>query len=183
MTNNKKALPEKDLIMALQGKKKEGYDALYEMYSASLYGVIHRIVCIEEISEDVLQETFIRVWNSFSNFDSQKGTLFTWLLNIARNLAIDKVRSKAYRNESKNQDPEIYVNEIDMVKNSSYNPELMGLKDMVNQLKPDQKIIVELVYLKGYTHVEASEHLEMPLGTVKTRLRAGIIELRKFFNE
>ncbi len=182
MAQSKKPLPEKELIVALKNKSKEGFDALYHMYSSSLYGVIHRIVMVEEISEDVLQETFIRVWNSFDNYDAQKGSLFTWLLNIARNLAIDKIRSKGYKNESKNQEVENLVNTIDSVRNTSFNPDHLGVRTLVSQLKPDQKQIIDLIYLKGYTHVEVSDELNLPLGTVKTRLRSGISELRKLFN-
>jgi len=178
----KNFLPEKELIIQLKAKTPLGFDCLYEMYSHALLGVIHRIVQIEEISEDVLQETFIKVWKSIQSYDPEKGTLFTWLLNIARNMAIDKVRSKGYRNESKNQDSENLVDILDSVNNVSYNPEVLGLNNLVNTLKPEIKVVVELIYMKGFTHLEASEELGIPLGTVKTRLRNGIIELRKNFN-
>ena len=182
MTKDKKTLPEKELIESLRRKSREGYEALYDMYSPALFGIIHRIVQVEKISEDVLQETFIRIWNSFESYDPGKGALFTWLLNIARNLAIDKVRSKAYRNESQNQDSENLVNKLDTLRNTSYNPDLMGIREMVEKLKPEQKTIVDLIYLKGFTHMEAADELKLPLGTVKTRLRSGILELRKLFN-
>jgi RNA polymerase sigma-70 factor (ECF subfamily) len=178
----KKVLPEKELIEELKKKSRLGFDCLYDMYSSSLLGVIRRIVQVEEISEDVLQETFIRVWNSIEGYNPEKGTLFTWLLNISRNMAIDKVRSKGYRNESKNQDAENLVDIMDSVRNTSYNPDTLGVAKMVDQLKPDQGKIVDLIYLKGYTHLEAAEELGIPLGTVKTRLRSGIFELRKMFN-
>jgi len=182
LTKDKKTLPEKELIESLRRKSREGYEALYDMYSPALFGIIHRIVQVEKISEDVLQETFIRIWNSFESYDPGKGALFTWLLNIARNLAIDKVRSKAYRNESQNQDSENLVNKLDTLRNTSYNPDLMGIREMVEKLKPEQKTIVDLIYLKGFTHMEAADELKLPLGTVKTRLRSGILELRKLFN-
>jgi RNA polymerase sigma-70 factor (ECF subfamily) len=103
------------------------------------------------------------------------------MVNVARNLAIDKLRSKDFRNHSKNQDIENHVNAIDEQRNTTYKPELLGVKDLVEKLKPEQKKIVELVYFQGYTHVEVSDELEIPLGTVKTRLRMGIMELRKYF--
>jgi len=182
VAKKKNSLPEKELILELQKRSKLGFDCLYDMYSSALLGIIHRIVQVEEISEDVLQETFMRVWNSVGTYDSQKGSLFTWLMNIARNMAIDKVRSKGYRNESKNQDAENLVDMLDSVNHTSMNPDTLGLKKMVEELKPEQQKIVDLIYLKGYTHVEASEELGIPLGTIKTRLRSGILELRKLFN-
>ncbi|MFC5285258.1 RNA polymerase sigma factor [Pedobacter alpinus] len=174
-------LEEPELVIALQQQKKIGADALYEMYSSSLLGIIQRVIVDKEIAEDVLQEALVKIWNSIHQYDASKGRLFTWMVNVARNLSIDKVRSKDYRNHSKNQDLENHVNSIDSQRSTEFKPELMGVKDLLQKLKPDQKIIVELIYFQGFTHVEAAEELSLPLGTVKTRLRMGIIELRKYF--
>jgi len=176
------SLTEEELVLALRNREKIAADALYDMYSSSLFGVISRIITDTAIAEDVLQETFIKIWNSFSSYSAEKGRLFTWMVNIARNLSIDKVRSKDFKNQSKNHELENNVTFIDEQRNTVYKPELLGLKDLVDKLKPEQKIILELVYFKGYTHVEVSEELDVPLGTVKTRLRMAIIELRKYFN-
>ena len=166
----------------MRNHEKIAVEALYDMYSSSLYGVISRIVIDTAIAEDVLQETFVKIWHSFSNYSSEKGRLFTWMVNIARNLAIDKIRSKDFKNQNKNQEIENNVTSIDSQRNTVYKPELMGVKELVQSLKPDQKSIIDLVYFKGYTHVEAAEELGIPLGTIKTRLRMGIQELRKYFN-
>ncbi|MBV8389690.1 MAG: sigma-70 family RNA polymerase sigma factor [Mucilaginibacter sp.] len=176
------SLSEEELVLALQQREKIAAEALYDMYSASLFGVIVRIVNDEAIAEDVLQDTFIKIWNSFSSYSTEKGRLFTWMVNIARNLAIDKVRSKDFKNQTKNQELENNVTFIDEQRNTVYKPELLGVKDLVEQLKPEQKSILDLVYFKGYTHVEAADELGVPLGTIKTRLRAAIIQLRKYFN-
>lgn len=180
-TRTKITLSEEELIIALRNRERNGAEALYSMYSSSLFGVIARIVIDTETAEDVLQETFLKIWNSFQSYSAEKGRLFTWMVNIARNMAIDKIRSKDFRNASKNQDLENTVNFIDERQNSVYKPELMGLKDLVSKLRPEQKSILDLVYFKGYTHVEASDELGIPLGTIKTRLRMAIIELRKYF--
>ena len=136
----------------------------------------------EATAEDVLQETFVKIWHSFSGYSTEKGRLFTWMVNIARNLAIDKIRSKDFKNQNKNQELENNVTFIDEQRNTVYNPELLGIKELVATLKPEQKLILELVYFKGYTHVEAADELGIPLGTIKTRLRMAILELRKHFN-
>ena len=182
MSKKKISLSEEDLIQALRNHEKIAVEALYDMYSASLYGVISRIVVDTPTSEDVLQETFVKIWHSFSNYSAEKGRLFTWMVNIARNLAIDKIRSKDFKNQSKNHELENNVTFIDEQKNTVYKPELMGIKNLVETLKPEQKSILDLVYFKGYTHVEAAEELGIPLGTIKTRLRMAIQELRKHFN-
>jgi RNA polymerase sigma factor (sigma-70 family) len=179
---HKISLSEEELILALRNHEKIAVEALYDMYSSSLYGVISRIVIDTAIAEDVLQETFVKIWHSFSNYSTEKGRLFTWMVNIARNLAIDKIRSKDFKNQNKNQEIENNVTSIDSQRNTVYKPELMGVKELVQSLKPDQKLIIDLVYFKGYTHVEAAEELGIPLGTIKTRLRMGIQELRKYFN-
>ena len=169
-------------MLSLQHREKIAVEALYDMYSASLFGVISRIINDTAIAEDVLQETFVKIWHSFSSYSTEKGRLFTWMVNIARNLAIDKIRSKDFKNQNKNQEIENNVTFIDEQRNTVYKPELMGVKDLVQTLKPEQKLIIELVYFKGYTHVEAAEELGIPLGTIKTRLRMAILELRKHFN-
>jgi RNA polymerase sigma-70 factor (ECF subfamily) len=175
-------LSEEELVLALRNREKIGAEALYDMYSSSLYGVISRIVIDEATAEDILQDTFVKVWNSFSSYSTEKGRLFTWMVNIARNLSIDKIRSKDFKNQNKNQELENNVTFIDEQRNTVYKPELLGIKDLVATLKPEQKSILDLVYFKGYTHVEAADELGVPLGTIKTRLRMAILQLRKHFN-
>ena len=169
-------------MLALRNREKIAIEALYDMYSSSLYGVISRIISDTATAEDLLQETFVKIWHSFSTYSAEKGRLFTWMVNIARNLAIDKIRSKDFKNQNKNQELENNVTFIDERRNTVYNPELLGVKDLVGTLKPEQRSIVELVYFKGYTHVEAADELGVPLGTIKTRLRMAIMLLRKHFN-
>ncbi|MBD1365506.1 sigma-70 family RNA polymerase sigma factor [Mucilaginibacter sp. ZT4R22] len=176
------SLSEEELVSALRNREKIAVEALYDMYSASLFGVISRIIADIPVAEDVLQETFVKIWNSFSGYSAEKGRLFTWMVNIARNLAIDKIRSKDFKNQAKNHELENNVTFIDEQRNTVYKPELLGIRDLVSTLKPEQKSILDLVYFKGYTHVEAAEELGVPLGTIKTRLRMAILQLRKHFN-
>lgn len=169
-------------MLALRRREKIAVEALYDMYSASLFGVISRIINDTAVAEDVLQDTFVKIWNSFASYSTEKGRLFTWMVNIARNLAIDKIRSKDFKNQNKNQELENNVTFIDEQRNTVYKPELLGIKELVETLKPEQKSILDLVYFKGYTHVEAADELGVPLGTIKTRLRMAIVQLRKHFN-
>ncbi len=169
-------------MLALRQREKIAVEALYDMYSSSLFGVISRIINDTATAEDVLQDTFVKIWNSFPSYSTEKGRLFTWMVNIARNLAIDKIRSKDFKNQNKNQELENNVAFIDEQRNTVYKPELLGIKELVEKLKPEQKSILDLVYFKGYTHVEAADELGIPLGTIKTRLRMAIIQLRKHFN-
>jgi RNA polymerase sigma factor (sigma-70 family) len=143
------SLTEDELVSALRNREKVAVEALYDMYSASLFGVISRIITDTPVAEDVLQETFIKIWNSFSGYSAEKGRLFTWMVNIARNLAIDKIRSKDFKNQAKNHELENNVTFIDEQRNTVYKPELLGIRDLVSTLKPEQKAILELVYFKG----------------------------------
>ncbi|MDB5019403.1 MAG: polymerase subunit sigma-70 [Pedobacter sp.] len=181
-TTKRITLTEEDLIKALKNQETIAIQALYDMYSGALFGVISRIIQHTEVAEDTLQETFIKIWNSAEHYDSSKGRLFTWMINVARNLSIDKLRSKDFRNANKNQDIENNVDFIDAEKKISFNSDVVGLRDMVNALKPEFFDVLDLVYFKGYTHVEAAESLDIPLGTVKTRIRMAVMELRKQFN-
>jgi RNA polymerase sigma factor (sigma-70 family) len=176
------SLSEEELVRRLKAQDTIAVQALYDMYSGALLGVISRIIPQTEVAEDLLQETFIKIWNSAISYDSNKGRLFTWMMNIARNLSIDKVRSRDFRNSGKNQDIENNVDFIDSQKEITFNADLLGLKDMVTALKPEFNSVLNMVYFKGYTHVEAAEELNLPLGTVKTRIRMAIMELRKHFN-
>jgi len=169
-------------VLALKNREKIAVEALYDMYSSSLFGVISRIIIDTAVAEDVLQETFVKIWRSFPSYNTDKGRLFTWMVNIARNLSIDKIRSKDFKNQNKNQELENNVTFIDEQSNTVYKPELLGIKELVDTLKPEQKSILDLVYFKGYTHVEAADELGVPLGTIKTRLRMAIVQLRKHFN-
>ena len=152
------------------------------MYAASLLGVIFRITQHTEAAEDVLQETFLKIWNSSELYDSSKGRLFTWMMNIARNLAIDKLRSKDFKNAGKNQDLDDSLDFVDEQKRFTLNIEVLGLRELVTKLKPELFTVLEMVYYNGLTHAEAAEVLNLPLGTVKTRVRMAIVELRKHFN-
>lgn len=176
------SLSEPELIQAIREQRKIGSEALYDMYSASLFGVILKIVQDQYLAEDLLQETFVKVWNSFQYYDEEKGRLFTWMINVARNLCIDKLRSKDFKNTAKNHDIENSVLAVDEQHSASLNVDAMGLSKMVDDLKPEAKAVLNLIYFKGYTQAEAAEELQIPLGTVKTRVRLAIINLRRLFN-
>jgi RNA polymerase sigma factor (sigma-70 family) len=174
------ALPSEDkLIALLKGRNEDGLRALYDHYSAALYGVVFRIVNDKETAEDVLQEVFVKIWNTIAAYDATKGRLYTWMLNIARNAAIDKTRSKNFRNEGQVQSIEDFVYSVDRQHNQSIATDHIGLRKLIDGLKPEQRQLIDLLYFGGYTQVEAAEELKIPLGTVKTRVKAAINRLRE----
>lgn len=123
----------------------------------------------------------MKIWNKIIDYDATKGKLFTWMLNIARNSALDKLRSKEFKAKMKTDD----VSENVFISDTSYaeanNPEFIGIKDMVEKLPIEQKKLIDMMYFQGYSQSEIAEELEMPLGTVKTRVRAAMSALRKLF--
>ncbi|MDQ3535565.1 MAG: sigma-70 family RNA polymerase sigma factor [Bacteroidota bacterium] len=173
-------IPEHQLVNQLLAKDKSALSYLYDNYSQSLYGVISRIINDEDTSSEVLQDAFLKIWSNISSYDSNKGKLFTWMLNLSRNLAIDKLRSKEYKKGTKTDD----ISKSVYVKESSNNLDAktdgIGVKDLLKQLNPDQELVVNLLYFRGYTQSEVAEEYDIPLGTVKTRLRSALIQLRKY---
>lgn len=151
---------------------------LYDHYSGALYGAICRIVKKEEVAEEVLQDVFLKIWNRIDSYDSSKGRLFTWMLNLAKNQAIDKVRSKEISRENKTGGIENYVSDVKTGEFAEQQVDSIGLKEVLAGLPPDQRFIVDHLYLKGYTQAEVAEEFDIPLGTVKTRLRIAMKQLR-----
>lgn len=177
-----KDISEDQLVDLLVTKDRSAMEFLYENYSAALFGVIFRIVRDSTLAEDVLQEVFIKIWNKIYSYDSVKGSLFTWMLNIARHLAIDKTRSKEINKKRKTDSLQNYVYLDNDLKASEQNIDGIGLESVIKELTEDQRILLDLVYYQGYTQSEAAEELKLPLGTVKTRLRNTILQLRKVIN-
>jgi len=173
--------PEQELVAGLKAGDTDAIDRLYKMYSSSLLGVISRLIKFDEIAEDVLQETFLKIWKSIGQYDMSKGRLFTWMSRLAKNTAIDQLRSRGQLNSNRNENFEDLGYELDCKHQSIYNPETIGVKKLLSQLTPAQKEIIDLIYFQGYTHLEVSEELNIPIGTVKTRIRLSMLTLRKFF--
>jgi RNA polymerase sigma factor (sigma-70 family) len=164
----------------LQNKDRSALEYLYDQYSGALLGVISRIIKKEELAEEVLQDVFLKIWGRIDSYDSSKGRLFTWMLNIARNQAIDKTRSKEFNNDKKTGDIDNYVSRLNKEKYVEQKVEAIGVQELLTALPEEQRVIVDWHYLKGYTQAEISEEFDLPLGTVKTRMRLAMIELRNF---
>lgn len=151
---------------------------MYDHYSGALYGVVLRIIRDEEIAREGLQDSFLKIWEKMDSYDSSKGRLFTWMLNVTRNLAIDRTRSKEMSKARKTDGLDLSVNKINRLEKVELQVETIGLKDSLQRLPEEQQFVIEHLYLKGYTQAELAEEFNIPLGTVKTRTRLALIELR-----
>jgi RNA polymerase sigma-70 factor, ECF subfamily len=167
------------IVSLFREDNQQAISLAYDKFHAALFGTIIKIVLSNELAEEVLQDVFVKAWKSRDQYDDSKGRLFTWLINIARNTAIDYTRLKSF--SQKNQDLETSVSSIDRNDQVAFNEEIIGVKEIVNQMPEEYRVLVELIYFQGFTHAEAAETLNIPLGTVKTRIRNAVLQLRKYF--
>ena len=168
---------EPELVLLLQQRSQTAFSYLYDHYTGALHTVILSVVGDEELANDVLQEVFVKIWRQMGTYDASKGRLFTWMLNIARNAAIDMVRSRQFQNSKQNR--ELNEDVYGAAGSTEKKVEHIGLRKLVQGLKPEWRNLVELSYFEGYTQDEISKMLDIPLGTVKTRLRSGLQALRQ----
>lgn len=177
LLESKTKYDEEQLVALLNEQNNDAFNYLYDHYSGALFTIINQIVPDKDTAGDVLQEVFVNIWRKINLYDAAKGRLFTWMLNIARNAAIDKIRSKGYRDTQRNLP--IVDNEYNGMATST-NPVVadVGLRKMLANLNEESRKLIDLSYFKGFTHEEISKMLGIPLGTVKTRIRTAIIQLR-----
>jgi RNA polymerase sigma-70 factor (ECF subfamily) len=172
-------ITEKELVSLLRQREKRGFTMLYDNYSSALYGIIRKIVRSEELAQDVMQDAFVKIWRGIDSYDASKGTLFTWILNVARNTAIDRVRSQEFKQTMGAQSLNNSSPHLEGISASHQSVDHIGLENVLPLLRPEHQEIIDYVYFKGYTQTEVAESLNMPLGTVKTRVRMAIDHLRK----
>lgn len=173
-------MTQEQLIPLILKKDDRAFTIMYDMYSKSLFAVISNLVKETDEAEDVLQEVFVKIWKNIESYNDSKGRLYTWMLNIARNTAIDKLRSKGYNNSQKNLSSDNFVHLLDDSNKLINRIDTIGIQEFVKKLKPKCIQLIELLFFQGYTQQEASDELEIPLGTVKTQNRNYINDLRTY---
>ena len=173
-------MTQEEIIPLLLKKEDKAFTIMYDMYSKSLFSVISNLLKETEDAEDVLQDVFVKIWKNIESYNESKGRLYTWMLNIARNTAIDKLRSKGFNNSQKNLSSDNFVYLLDDSNKLTNRIDTIGIKEFIGKLKPKCIKIIELLFYQGYTQQEASEELEIPLGTVKTQNRSCINDLRNY---
>ncbi len=173
-------MSQEELLVLIYKKDEKAFTHMYDMYSKSLFAVIHVLIKNREEAEDVLQDVFVKIWKNIDTYNESKGRFYTWILNIARNTSIDKLRSKDYNNSQKNLSSDNFVNLLDESNKLSHKLDAIGIQEFVKKLKPKCIEIINLLFFKGYTQQEASEELALPLGTIKTQNRNCINDLRNY---
>lgn len=181
MQQNRAAI-ELEITALLQKGDQQAISLLYRHYSAALFGIVSRMIPSKELAEEVLQDVFIKIWDNADKFDPQKGRLFTWLAQISRNAAFDKLRTAGFR-RSKQTDTlgdDVY-NSVSLSEEAQI--EDSGLRNVINKLDKKKRLIIDLAYFLGYSQSEIAEELNIPLGTVKSRMRVAVSELRTLLNK
>lgn len=163
--------------LLLQGDDK-AISLLYDHYGDTLYGVALKVVQDPDLAQDVLQESFVKIWKKGGTYDPVKAKLFTWLFRITRNTAIDKLRGLGTKN---NNEIQMDVSDVYTLGIEDIKPELLDVQKNLERLDSKYQEVLDALFMQGMTHQEASEALNIPLGTIKSRLKIGLRELKKIY--
>ena len=168
------------LLKAIAARDEAALAQLYDRYRTILFGLLMRILNNREEAEDVLQETFLQVWRKAADFDESRGRPFTWLVTLARSRGIDRLRTLASRERVAEAGAREVSEEVSDAATDAFKSEQRGLvSDALAKLPDEQKRLIMLAYFDGLTQSEIATRLGAPLGTVKTRMRTGMIRLRE----
>ena len=173
-------LAEEDLISLVGDGDAEAFALLYDRHSRAAYSLAYRLMNGRQAAEDLLQDSFIKVWRSAGGYRVRRGSVRTWILSIVRNRAIDQFRSEESRRRTRDEveasTPTSYPSEA--FAETWRNTQQEQMREVLKMLPQEQLRILELAYFCGCTHVEIAERLSLPLGTVKGRMRLGLEKLR-----
>ena len=176
-------LADEDLISLVEASDAEAFATLYDRHSRAAFSLAFRMMGDRQAAEDLVQDTFLKVWRNASSYRAERGSVRTWVLSIVHNRGIDQLRSLASRRRTQDKveasAPRSQPSEA--FAETWRNSQRDQVREALNTLPPEQLKILELAYFSGYTHVEISELLSLPLGTVKGRMRLGLKKIRDFY--
>jgi RNA polymerase sigma-70 factor (ECF subfamily) len=176
-------LADEDLISLVEAADAEAFATLYDRHSRAAFSLAYRMMGERQAAEDLTQDAFLKVWRGASSYRADRGSVRTWILSIVHNRGIDQIRSQASRRRTqerveasapRSQPSEAFAE-------AWRNSQRDQVREALNTLPSEQLKILELAYFSGYTHVEISDVLDLPLGTVKGRMRLGLKKIRDYF--
>lgn len=177
------------LMKRIKARDEEALSELYDLYNRLLFGMIISIVKKREEAEDVLQEVFIKIWDNAHTFNEDRGNVYSWIVTLTRNKSIDHIRSKRYKTQQKaTRDvaaPEFILEGefFDPLETTIFSDRAELVRKALAEIPENQSEVLKIAYYRGMTQSEISDHLEIPLGTVKTRMRQGMIKLKDILEE
>ena len=176
-------LADEDLISLAEAGDADAFATLYDRHSRAAFSLAYRMMGDRQASEDLAQDAFLKVWRGASSYRAERGSVRTWILSIVHNRGIDQLRSHASqrRTQDKIEASAPRSQPSEAFAETWRNSRRDQVREAMNTLPPEQLKILELAYFSGYTHVEISELLRLPLGTVKGRMRLGLKKIRDYF--
>jgi RNA polymerase sigma-70 factor (ECF subfamily) len=176
-------LADEDLISLVEAADANAFATLYDRHSRAAFSLAYRMVGERQASEDLAQDAFLKVWRAAGSYRAERGSVRTWILSIVHNRGIDQLRSHASRRRTQDKieasAPRSQPSEA--FAETWRNSQRDQVREALKTLPPEQLKILELAYFSGYTHVEISELLRLPLGTVKGRMRLGLQKIKNYF--
>jgi len=176
-----KSLTDAQIAEAITARDESVYMAFYDQYSSELYYFIQARGCYKELADEVLQDVFLKVWEKIGSYDSSKASLRTWIYRITRNATIDALRSAGEKRSAATGSLENTVH-TDRNAHSFTNTTDHGLKKVLSYLDEDSQKVIDLLYFQGYSQRDAQKELDMPLGTLKSKVRRAMTKLRDILN-
>lgn len=178
---------DRDLMMRIKARDKAALSELYDCYHKLLFGLILSILKKREEAEDILQEAFTSIWEKADQFDTERGSVYTWIVSLTRNLSIDRLRSKVYKEQEKqsvsldNEDVyhPLFSQEHNPMQGTILKERAKRLHEALAQISDKQREMLQVAYFNGLSQSEISKKFDIPLGTVKTRMRDGMLKLRE----
>lgn len=173
------------LLRKISNRDASALSEFYDIHSRYLYTVIFYILRDEAEAEDLLQEVFLQIWEKIDSYDEALGNPLAWITRVTRNKSIDRIRSKSFKNRSSETSIERFfdISEDSKSSNPEYistsNQERVEITMALKSLNENQRDLIEFAYFRGYSQSELAEHFKIPLGTVKTRMRAAMMILRE----
>ena len=167
-----------NLINRLKEKEQEAFSKIYDMYAAAIYGVILKICRSEVLAQEVLQDTFLTVWDKSYLYKEERASFYTWIYRIARNKSLNAIRNHN-KKIIQNENLSVYKD----VEETQKEDNLSEIKGSLNHLKPHHRKAIELIYFRGYTHREAHKEMDVPLGTFKSYIRQAMKQLKENYEK
>ncbi|WP_018127016.1 sigma-70 family RNA polymerase sigma factor [Balneola vulgaris] len=181
---------DKELLIRIAAKDPVALSLLYDQYNRLLFGLLVSILKKKEEAEDILQEVFTNIWEKADQYDPEKGSAYTWIVSLTRNKGIDRLRSKVYKEQKKqstsldNEDTymPLFSEENNPLEDAILSDRASMLKEALAKISEKQRTVLQVAYFDGLTQTEISEQLDIPLGTVKSRMRDGMLKLREILS-
>jgi RNA polymerase sigma-70 factor (ECF subfamily) len=177
-------LADEDLISLVEARDAEAFATLYDRHSRAAFSLAYRMMGDRQAAEDLAQDAFLKVWRNASSYRAERGSVRTWVLSIVHNRGIDQLRSHASRRRTQDRIEALAPRSqpSEAFAETWRNSQRDRVRNALNTLPPEQLKVLELAYFSGYTHVQVSELLDVPLGTIKGRMRLGLKKMRVYFD-